>query len=124
MNSRVIALAAMMLGASAVSSFAAVDASSFVSNPSIAEGSALANDLQGVTGNAARAAELDALIIAISKLNAPKADKQAAINAVLNAYNSLAGGVAASQAAQNAAAGVDQGTGAIGGGGQGNQSGN
>lgn len=115
MNSRVIALAAMMLGASAVSSFAAVDAGSFVSNPSITAGSALANDLEGVTGNAARAAELDALIIAISKLNAPKADKQAAIAAALSAYGTLAGGASASAAAQAAAAAVDNGTAAIGG---------
>lgn len=115
MNSRVFALAAMMLGASAVSSFAAVDAGSFVSNPSITAGSALANDLEGVTGNAARAAELDALIIAISKLNAPKADKQAAIAAALSAYGTLAGGATASAAAQAAAAEVDNGTAAIGG---------
>ena len=84
MNSRVIALAAMMLGASAVSSFA-MDAAAFVANPSIAAGSPLVKEVRA--NPATRTAIVDKLVRDIYALAGLTAKQKAdAIQAALGAY--------------------------------------
>lgn len=85
MNSRVIALAAMMLGASAASSFA-MDAAAFVANPSLAPSSPLVTEVR--FNPATRTAIVDKLVRDIYALRGFTAkQKAAAIQAALPAYN-------------------------------------